>query len=222
MNLAPAIPPLLLTLKVAILATLGALILGVPSAYLVGRARFPGKSVVDALGTLPMVLPPTVLGYYLLVLFGRNGVLGQWLNQAFGVSLLFTWQGAALASTVVAFPMVFTTARAAFDAVDQNLVNAARTLGAPSFSLFARICLPLAWRGILAGAMLAFARAMGEFGATLMIAGNLPGKTQTLSLAVYSAVMAGQDDQAAFLTGVVTLAGLSVLVASGRLLRPRP
>jgi len=213
--------PLLLTLKVAVLATLGALALGTPAAYLIGRRDFPGKSFLDALATMPMVLPPTVLGYYMLVVFGRRGVLGQFLHDTLGVTLLFTWQGAVLASSIVAFPLVFTTARAAFDAVDENLVNAARTLGASPMSLFLRICLPLAWRGILAGAMLAFARGMGEFGATLMIAGNIPGKTQTLSLAVYDAVMAGQDGQALYLVAVVSLASLAILMVSGRLARPR-
>lgn len=214
------ITPLALTLKVAVLATLGALCAGVPAAWALSRRDFPGRGVLDALATMPMVLPPTVLGYYLLVLFGRNGVLGSWLLETFGITLMFSWQGAVLASAIVAFPLVFTTARAAFDAVDANLVDAARTLGASGLALFARVSLPLAWRGILAGAMLAFARAMGEFGATLMIAGNIPGKTQTLSLAVYAAVMAGQDDQAAFLTLVVTLASMAVLVGSGRLARP--
>ena len=212
--------PLLLTLKVAVLATLGALLLGVPAAYVVGRERFPARSFVDALATLPMVLPPTVLGYYMLVLFGRQGVLGKFLEQHFGVTLLFSWQGAVAASCVVAFPLVFTTARAAFDGVDVNLVNAARTLGASRLSLMLRVVLPLAWRGVLAGAMLAFARAMGEFGATLMIAGNIPGKTQTLSLAVYDAVMAGRDDQAAFLVMVVSVVSLVILMVSGKMLRP--
>jgi len=221
MTIGPVLVPLVLTLKVALVATLGALILGVPAAYALSRKDFPGRSLLDALATLPMVLPPTVLGYYLLVLFGRQGVIGKVLNEYFGVTLMFSWQGAALASCVVAFPLVFTTARAAFDAVDPNLVNAARTLGAPGFSVFARVSLPLARRGILAGAMLAFARGMGEFGATLMIAGNIPGKTQTLSLAVYDAVMAGRDDQALFLVCVVSLVSLSILVASGKLLRAR-
>jgi molybdate transport system permease protein len=220
-TIGPVIPPLLLTLKVAALATLGALILGVPAAYAVGRSRFPGRSLLDALATMPMVLPPTVLGYYLLVLFGRNGVIGKLLNEYFGVTLLFSWQGAVVASSVVAFPLVFTTARAAFESVDRDLTDAARTLGASGLSLFTRISLPLAWPGILAGSMLAFARGMGEFGATLMIAGNIPGKTQTLSLAVYDAVMAGHDDKALFLVIVVSLASLAVLVASGKILGRR-
>lgn len=221
MTIGPVIPPLFLTLKVAVLATLGALVLGVPTAYAVGRRNFPGRSLLDALATMPMVLPPTVLGYYLLVLFGRQGALGKLLSDFFGVTLIFSWQGAAAASAVVAFPLVFTTARAAFDSVDRDLADAARTLGASGLSVFARVVLPLAGRGILAGAMLAFARGMGEFGATLMIAGNIPGKTQTLSLAVYDAVMAGRDSQALFLVGVVSLASLAILVTSGELLRPR-
>lgn len=221
MNAGPVAVPLLLTLKVAVLATLAALLTGTPAAYFIGRRDFPGRSLLDALATMPMVLPPTVLGYYLLVLFGRNGAIGKLLHDVFGVTLLFSWQGAVVASTVVAFPLVFTTARAAFDAVDRTLVDAARTLGASAFSLFLRVSLPLAWRGVLAGAMLAFARGMGEFGATLMIAGNIPGRTQTLSLAVYDAVVSGEDSQAAFLVLVVSGVSLSILVASGRLLRPR-
>ena len=139
------------------------------------------------------MLPPTVLGYYLIVVIGRQGWLGRWLQKTWGISLIFTWQGAALAAAVVSFPLIFKSARAAFEEVDRNLENVARTLGLSEAAVFLRVSLPLALRGILAGAMLAFARAMGEFGATLMVAGNLPGKTQTLSLAVYSAVQAGND-----------------------------
>jgi molybdate transport system permease protein len=134
---------------------------------------------------------------------------------------MFTWQGAVFASAIVAFPLVVKSARAAFEGVDAQLENAARTLGAGELRIFVRITLPLAWRGILAGAMLAFARAMGEFGATLMVAGNIPGKTQTLSLAVYDAVQAGQDDLANFLVVVTSVVCILILVASGRLLKPR-
>ena len=166
---------------------------GVSLAFLVARSRFWGREGLDALCTLPLVLPPTVLGYYLIVLIGRQGWLGRWLQETWGISLIFTWQGAALAAAVVSLPLIFKSARAAFEEVDPNLENAARTLGLSEAGVFFRVSLPLAWRGILAGAMLAFARAMGEFGATLMVAGNLPGKTQTLSLAVYDAVQAGND-----------------------------
>ena len=174
---------------------------------------------MDALCTLPLVLPPTVLGYYLIVLFGRQGWLGRWLQETWGISLIFTWQGAVLAAAVVSLPLIFRSARAAFEEVDPNLENAARTLGLSEAGVFLRVSLPLAWRGILAGAMLAFARAMGEFGATLMVAGNLPGKTQTLSLAVYDAVQAGNDAQATILVIIISTVCVTILVVSGKALK---
>ena len=211
--------PLLLTLKVAGFATLAAFLIGVASAFLLARARFPGKEWADALLTLPLVMPPTVLGYYLIVVFGRKGWIGQWLYDTFGVTLMFTWQGAVLASTVVSLPLVFKAARTAFEGVDPNLERAARTLGLSEAGVFFRVSLPLAWRGIMAGTMLAFARAMGEFGATLMVAGNLPGKTQTLSLAVYDAVQAGNDRLAAILVLITSLVCMVILVSSGKILK---
>ncbi len=217
--LIPALVPLGLTLKVALTATLGAFLAGVGAGWALSRRGLPGREVLDALCTLPLVLPPTVIGYYLLVLFGRRGVLGQWLQQTFGVSLIFTWQGAALAASVVAFPLVCKAARTAFEGVDQNLEHAARSLGAGELRVFLAVSLPLAWRGVLGGTMLALARAMGEFGATLMIAGSLPGRTQTLSLAVYEAVQAGRDSEAAFLVLLVSLLCVTLLLASGRFLK---
>jgi molybdate transport system permease protein len=214
-----ALTPLLLTLKVSLVATLAAFICGVGAGYALSRRRLWGREFLDALCTLPLVLPPTVLGYYLLVLFGRRGVLGQWLEEQFAVSLVFTWQGAALAASVVAFPLVCKGARTAFEGVDQNLENAARSLGASEIGVFLRVTLPLAWRGVVAGTMLALARAMGEFGATLMIAGNLPGRTQTLSLAVYEAVQAGRDAEAAFLVCLISVVCVTLLLASGRFLK---
>ena len=211
--------PLLLTLKVAGFATLGAFVIGVGFAFLLARARFPGREWADALLTLPLVMPPTVLGYYLIVVFGRKGWIGQWLYDAFGVTLMFTWQGAVLASTVVSLPLLYKAARTAFEGVDPNLERAARTLGLSEAGVFFRVSLPLAWRGIMAGTMLAFARAMGEFGATLMVAGNLPGKTQTLSLAVYDAVQAGNDRLAAILVLITSLVCMVILVSSGRILK---
>jgi molybdate transport system permease protein len=219
--LGQAVVPLLLTLKVAGFATLLALIAGVAVAFVLARYEFPGRDVLDAVCTLPMVMPPTVLGYYLIVLIGRRGWLGGWLWETFGITLMFTWQGAVFASAVVAFPLVFKGARAAFESVDANLEGAARTLGVSEIGVFLRVTLPLAWRGVLAGAMLAFARAMGEFGATLMVAGNIPGRTQTLSLAVYDAVQAAQDDLANFLVLVTSIVCIAILVASGKLLKPR-
>ncbi len=219
--LGQAIVPLALTLKVAGFATLLALVLGGLAGYLLARFRFWGRDVLDAVCTLPMVMPPTVLGYYLIVVIGRRGWIGEWLWETFGITLMFTWQGAVLASAVVAFPLVFKSARAAFEGVESQLEKAARTLGASELRVVFRVTVPLAWRGILAGTMLAFARAMGEFGATLMVAGNIPGKTQTLSLAVYDAVQAGRDDLANFLVVVTSIVCVLILVASGKLLKPR-
>ena len=213
--------PLILTLKVAGWATVLATAAGIAIAFAVARLRFPGRELVDAMMTLPMVMPPTVLGYYLLVLVGRRGVIGEWLYDNLGISLVFTWQGAVIAAAVVAFPLVYKGARAAFEGVERQYEQAARVLGKSEFEVFIRVTLPLAWRGILAGAMLAFARALGEFGATLMVAGSIPGRTQTLSIAVYEAVQAGKDDVANFLVVVTSIVCISILLASGRLLQPR-
>jgi molybdate transport system permease protein len=209
--------PLLLTLKVAGWATALNLVLGVGVGFAMARLRFPGRELLDALLTLPMVMPPTVLGYYLLVVIGSQGVLGAWLLEQFGIRLIFTWQAAVIAATIVAFPLVFKAARAAFENVEPQLEDAARTLGIGEAGVFFRVSLPLAWRGILAGLLLAFARATGEFGATLMVAGSIVGKTQTLSIAVYEAVQAGQDATANFLVAVTSVTCIAVLLAAGRL-----
>jgi molybdate transport system permease protein len=213
--------PLWLTLKVAGLATLSTFVVGVLLAFLVARSRFWGREGVDSLATLPLVMPPTVLGYYLIVLIGRKGWLGHWLQETWGISLIFTWQGAAVAAAVVSLPLIYKSARAAFEGVDAELENAARTLGASEAAVFFRVSLPLAWRGILAGAMMAFARAMGEFGATLMVAGNLPGKTQTLSIAVYDAFQAGNDQAATVLVIIISIVCLTILMVSGKALKIR-
>lgn len=210
-------PALALSLKVAGCATALNLVGGVAVGYALARLRFPGRNVLDSLLTLPMVMPPTVLGYYLLVLLGRRGWLGKWLNDQFGINLIFTWQGAVIAASIVAFPLVFKPARAAFEAVDSQLEQAARVLGVSELGIFFRVTLPLAWRGILAGVLLAFARALGEFGATLMVAGSIPGKTQTLSIAVYEAVQAGQDDVANSLVLITSAVCIVVLLTAGRL-----
>lgn len=206
-----------LSLKVAGWATMITLVLGVSVGFLLARGRFPGRDLLDTLLTLPMVMPPTVLGYYLLVLIGRQGWLGGWLYDRFGINLIFTWQGAVIAAAVVAFPLVFKPARAAFEAVDGQLEQAARVLGISEIGIFFRVTLPLAWRGILAGVLLVFARALGEFGATLMVAGSIPGKTQTLSIAVYEAVQAGQDGLANTLVLITSAICIGVLLLAGRL-----
>lgn len=208
---------LALSLKVAGCATLIDLVLGVAVGFLLARRRFPGRELLDTLLTLPMVMPPTVLGYYLLVLIGRHGPIGAWLQNSFGINLIFTWQGAVIAAAIVIFPLVFKPARAAFEAVDGQLEQAARVLGISEMALFFRVTMPLAWRGILAGVLLGFARALGEFGATLMVAGSIPGRTQTLSIAVYEAVQAGQDDTANLMVLLTSFVCIAVLLTAGRL-----
>ena len=206
-----------LSLKVAVWATAIDLIFGIAAGYALARLRFAGRDLIDSLLLLPMVLPPTVLGYYLLVLIGRRGPIGAWLETHFGIHLIFTWQGAVIAAAIVAFPFVCKSARSAFEEVNPQFEQAARVLGLSEIAVFFRITLPLAWRGILAGALLAFARSLGEFGATLMVAGSFPGKTQTLSIAVYEAVQAGQDDLANLLVLITSVASVIVLLAAGRL-----
>ncbi|OWQ86201.1 molybdenum ABC transporter permease subunit [Roseateles aquatilis] len=213
---------LALSLKVAGWATALNLVLGVAAGFALARFRFPGRELLDAILTLPMVLPPTVLGYYLLVVIGRRGWLGAWLWEHFGINLIFTWQGAVIAATIVAFPLVMKSARAAFEGVDPQLERAGRVLGLGEWALFFRVTLPMAWRGVLAGVLLAFARALGEFGATLMVAGSIPGKTQTLSVAVYEAVQAGQDDTANLLVLITSATCVVVLLLAGRLAGSRP
>lgn len=220
MNPNAYLQPLWLSLKVASVSTLGAFAVGVGLAFYLARGRSALRDWIDALFSLPLVLPPTVFGYYLIVSFGRRGWIGKWLDQAFGVSLLFTWQGAALAAGLVSVPFVVKAARAAFEEVPRNLETVARVLGCRPKQVFLWVTLPLAWRGILAGTVMAFARALGEFGATLMVAGNLPGKTQTLSLAIYSAVEAGNDSLALTLVLILSIVGVCVVLGSRRLLRP--
>lgn len=215
------ITTLLLSLKVAGVATVLNMVLGTAVAFALARWRFWGRNLLDTLLTLPMVLPPTVLGYYLLVTFGRHSPLGRWLKEGFDLNLIFTWQGAVIAAMVVTFPLIFKPARAAFEAVNPQLEQAARILGLSEWAVFFRVSLPLAWRGILAGILLAFARALGEFGATLMIAGSIPGQTQTLSIAIYEAVQAGDDGLANGLVVLVSAVCVVILLTAGRLMRAR-
>lgn len=210
-----------LTLKVAGFATLINVFLGIGVAYVFARKSFWGKEFWDAVLTLPMVMPPTVLGYYLLVLLGRQSAFGQFLNTTLGVQLIFSWQGAVIAASIVSFPLVFKAARAAFESLEPQYEQAARVLGIGELAVFFRITLPLAWRGILAGVLLSFARSCGEFGATLMVAGSIPGQTQTLSIAVYEAVQAGRDDVANFLVLLTSAVCITVLLASGKLVPGR-
>lgn len=213
--------PLWLSLKVAFWATVASSLIGVGVGYGLARSRSWLRNVVDTICTLPMVLPPTVLGYYLLVVFGSQGVVGRWLKDAFDINLIFSVQGAIVAATVVSFPLVFKPARAAFESIDPQQEQVGRVLGVSEAGIFLRITLPLAWRGILAGVMLGFVRALGEFGATLMIAGSIPGKTQTLSIAIYEAVQAGRDDLANTLALIISVVCIVLLLLAARL-SPRP
>lgn len=212
--------PVYLSLKVAALATLAAVASGVPMAWLLARRKLPGAELLGVLTTLPLVLPPTVLGYYLLLAIGRQSPLGRWFEEQLGLTLVFTWQGAVLAAAVVALPLVIRSSQAAMESVDPTLEEAARILGRSEKAIFFTVTVPLAWRGILAGAVLAFARSMGEFGATLMVAGNIPGRTQTLSVAIYDAVQSGNSNLAnslVVLVSAITAAALLVLGRAGRL-----
>jgi molybdate transport system permease protein len=208
--------PLALTLRVATLATVLALVLGVALGWVFARTRLPGRSFFEAVCMLPLVLPPTVLGYGILVLMGRNSALGGWLRENFDYTIIFNWHGAVIASALVALPLVLKAASTAFAQVDRNLEAAARTLRQSPLSVFVRVTLPLAWPGILAGTLLAFARAMGEFGASLMVAGSIPGQTQTASMAIYDAVQAGQDRTALILAIIISAVSVAILVASNR------
>jgi molybdate transport system permease protein len=212
--------PLELSVRVAGTATLVSFMAAILAAWLLARRSGPLPALLDALCTLPLVLPPTVLGYYLILLVGRRGVLGQQLSEL-GINLIFSWQGAVVAATVVVFPLIYKSARAALEQVDQHLEDAARTLGASEWRVFISISLPLAWKGIFAGLMLAFARGMGEFGATLMIAGNIPGKTQTLALAIYDAFQAGEDHRATFLVLITSAACVFLLLSAEFLIKIR-
>jgi molybdate transport system permease protein len=213
--------PMALTLRVAAVATAIALVLGVVLGWLFARKRFPGSGVLEAFCMLPLVLPPTVLGYGILVVMGRNGTVGAWLREHFDYTVIFNWHGAVIASALVALPLVLKSASAAFSGVDTTLEAAARTLRQSRWSVFMRVTLPLAWPGILAGTLLAFARAMGEFGASLMVAGSIPGQTQTVSMAIYDSVQAGQDDVALVLVVATSVLSVVILVASNRFFSPR-
>jgi molybdate transport system permease protein len=195
---------------VATLSTLCILPLGVVAALLLARYRGPGKGAVETLLALPLILPPTAVGLLLLELLARRAPLGAWLASR-SIEIVFTWKAVLVATAVMSFPLLVRSARTAFEEVDPRLVGIARTLGCGPVAAFFRVTLPLAWRGVLAGTVLAFSRALGEFGATVMIAGNIPGKTQTLALAIFHDSQIGRDDRA------LVLAGVTVVLAFGAL-----
>jgi molybdate transport system permease protein len=209
--------PLLLSFEVSLLATLLAGVCGVALAGLLSERRFPGAQLLDAILNAPLVLPPTVLGYYLLVLLGRESSLGRAYESVTGSPIVFTKTGAVCAAALAALPFVARSSRAALDSVETRFVEAARVLGAPPLRAFVRVRMPLAARGILAGLTLGFARSLGDFGVTLMVAGNIPGRTQTASLAIYDAIQAGRDSQAGALAAILTSLAILALYAINRL-----
>jgi molybdate transport system permease protein len=202
--------PLGLSLQVAFTATALTLVGGIPLAWVLARRRFPGRDVLEALVVLPLILPPTVLGYYLLLLIGAQGPVGRALAAA-GLELAFTWRAAVLAASVGSIALLVKAAQAGFETVDRRLEQAARTLGRSAFGVFWSVTLPLAWRAVMAGTILAFCRALGEFGITLMVAGSIPGRTQTLPLAIYDRVQANQMHEANALA-LIAVAIVTVLV----------
>jgi molybdate transport system permease protein len=204
--------PLWISLATSVTATICTFVLGLAAAVWRERRSGPATALVDGIFLLPLVLPPTVVGFILLLLFGRNGPLGELLRRL-GMMIVFSWPATVIAATVVAFPLMYLTARAALEQVDPNFLQAARTLGASEWRVFREIALPLAWPGILAGTILSFARALGEFGATLMVAGNIPGRTETIPIAIYFAVEGGEIGRALKWCGVDV--GISLVLLAG-------
>lgn len=207
------IEPVILSVKVACLATFIAFFLGILFAWIMTKKNVPGKNVWETILILPMVLPPSIVGYLLLKLFGKRGLIGAFLLDTFGVQVVFTWIACVIAAVVVAFPLMYQNAKGAFQSVDENFELAARTLGSGPLKVFWTVTVPLSLPGILSGVILTFARALGEFGATLMLAGNIPGKTQTIPTSIYYAVSTGKDQQATWL--VVVMVGFSFLLIFG-------
>ena len=212
--------PILLSFQVSLVATILTLALGLPLAWVLARRRFPGHDVVEAAVVLPLVLPPTVLGYYLLVVIGARGPVGQLLG-GLGIELAFTWRAAVLAACVGSITLLVKAAQAGFEAVDRRLEQAARTLGRSEWNIFWSVTLPLSWRAVFAGTVLAFCRALGDFGITLMVAGSIPGLTQTMPLAIYDYVQANQMREANLLSLVAVMTALLFLLGLGRLARLR-
>jgi len=203
--------PLFLSLKVSFTATLLSLLFGLPAAWVLARAKIPGKKLIDSLITLPVFLPPSVMGYYLLVVLGRNSFLGRILDRYLGINFVFTWHSAVIAAFVVAAPLLIKSVKTAFESIDPDIEDAARTLGKSEWQVFFTVTLPLGWRGLITGAVMAFARALGDFGTTLMVAGNIPQKTQTMPIAIYDAVISGNNLLANTLVIIMTAVAFLVL-----------
>ena len=197
--------PIILSIRVALVATAIALFLGIFFAYLLTKKKVPGKNIWETILILPMILPPSIVGYLLLKLFGKRGPIGAFLLDTFGIQVVFTWIACVIAATVVALPLMYQNAKGAFQSVDPTLELAAKTLGSSSFKVFRTVTMPLSIPGIVSGIVLTFARALGEFGATLMLAGNIPGRTQTIPTAIYYSVVTGKEDEAMNLVVVMVI-----------------
>lgn len=205
--------PLYISIKTSFTATIFVFFIGVAVAWFMFEYRGKAKGIIDGILTLPIVLPPTVMGYILLIIIGKNGPIGKLLNFI-GINIIFTWSATVLAAIIISFPLMYKTTLGAFKQIDINMVNAARTLGASEWKIFWKITIPLAWPGIAAGTMLAFARALGEFGATLMVAGSIPGKTETIPIAIYFAVAGGENEIAIMWVVLIFIISLVTMVVT--------
>ena len=203
--------PLIISVKTTLAATIITFFIGIFTAWYIDRVDVKYRGVLDAVLTLPMVLPPTVVGFFLLLILGRKGIFGN-IFHSIGINIVFSWSATVIAAVVVSFPLMYKTVKGAFEQIDKNLINAARTMGVSDLKIFTRVIVPLAWPGIVAGTVLSFARALGEFGATLMIAGNIPGKTQTIPIAIYFAAEGGDMKSAMGWVAVVFTVSMSVMI----------
>ena len=213
--------PIFLSIRVALLATVIAFFLGVFFAYLLTKKKVPGKNIWETILILPMILPPSIVGYLLLKVFGKRGPIGAFLLDTFGIQIVFTWIACVIAATGVALPLMYQNAKGAFQSVDPSYELAAKTLGSSSFKVFRTVTFPLSGPGIVSGIVLTFARALGEFGATLMLAGNIPGKTQTIPTAIYYAVVVGKDEKASMLVLIMVLFSFALVFGLNMWLKRR-
>lgn len=213
--------PIMLSLKIATIATIFSFVLGLFFAYTLNKKRIPGKNIWETLLILPMILPPSVMGYLLLIAFGKRGLIGGFLLETFDIQIVFTWVGAVIASCIVSLPLMYQNAKSAFISTDPIYEKAAQTLGSSEWKIFRTVIFPLAWPGIISGIILSFARAIGEFGATLMIAGNIPGKTQTIPTAIYFAVESGNTEMANRLVLIMTIFSFVLILGLNAWLKKR-
>jgi molybdate transport system permease protein len=210
-NMALDLSPMWISLKTSLTATFITFFIGIAAAQWIANYKGKFKGILDTIFTLPLVLPPTVVGFFLLLIFGINGPIGKVLLKL-GTTIIFSWSATVISAVVVSFPLMYKTSRAALEQIDRNIVNAARTLGVPEWRVFWKITLPLAWPGIAAATVLSFARALGEFGATLMVAGNIPGKTQTIPVAIYFAAEGGEMNAALIWVILIVIISTTVIL----------